>query len=157
MSCDADRRRGFDPTLLWLCCRVAVAALTWPLAWNFHMPQVGPPPKKRKKKKKIKEYTKTLNLSPLPFTLIILFQFLEYPFRNVQSIYVCIFLLLKVLILFYMHFSFIHIGFFTFFKWVIYLRESDISSCVNPLHSFNSHHSYVLLTMNLQLFIFLYI
>ena len=31
-----------DQVLLWLWCRPVAAALTGPLAWNFHMPRVQP-------------------------------------------------------------------------------------------------------------------
>ena len=35
MSCGVSLRRGSDPTLLWLWCRLAAAALTRPLAWEL--------------------------------------------------------------------------------------------------------------------------
>ena len=34
VSCSAGRRHGLDPTLLWLWCRPAAAALIRPLAWE---------------------------------------------------------------------------------------------------------------------------
>ena len=34
VSCGVDRRRGSDPTLLWLWCRPAAAALNGLLAWE---------------------------------------------------------------------------------------------------------------------------
>ena len=34
MSCVVGRRRGSDPTLLWLWCRPAATALIRPLAWE---------------------------------------------------------------------------------------------------------------------------
>ena len=34
MSCGVDRRRGSDPTLLWLWCRPAAVAQLQPLAWE---------------------------------------------------------------------------------------------------------------------------
>ena len=34
MSCSVGRRRGSDPTLLWLQCRPAAVALIGPLAWE---------------------------------------------------------------------------------------------------------------------------
>ena len=35
MSCGAVCRHSLDPTLLWLWCRLAAAALTGPLAWEL--------------------------------------------------------------------------------------------------------------------------
>ena len=35
MSCGVVRTYGLDPTLLWLWCRLAVAALILPLAWEL--------------------------------------------------------------------------------------------------------------------------
>ena len=34
MTCGVGRRCGLDPSLLWLWCRPAAAALTGPLAWE---------------------------------------------------------------------------------------------------------------------------
>ena len=34
MSCGVGRRRGLDPTLLWLWCRLAAVAPIQPLAWE---------------------------------------------------------------------------------------------------------------------------
>ena len=34
MNCDVGRRRGLDPTLLRLWCRLAAVAPTQPLAWE---------------------------------------------------------------------------------------------------------------------------
>ena len=34
MSCGVGRRRGLDPELLWLWCRLAASALIHPLAWE---------------------------------------------------------------------------------------------------------------------------
>ena len=34
MSCGAGRRRGLDPELLWLWCRLAATAPIGPLAWE---------------------------------------------------------------------------------------------------------------------------
>ena len=34
MSCGVGRRRGSDPTLLWLWCRPEAVALIGPLAWE---------------------------------------------------------------------------------------------------------------------------
>ena len=34
MSCGVGRRRGWDPTLLWLWCGLAATAPTGPLAWE---------------------------------------------------------------------------------------------------------------------------
>ena len=34
MSCGVGRRRGLDPELLWLWCRLAATALIRPLAWE---------------------------------------------------------------------------------------------------------------------------
>ena len=35
MSCGVGRRRGLDPALLWLWCRLAAVAPIGPLAWEF--------------------------------------------------------------------------------------------------------------------------
>ena len=34
MGCGVGRRRGLDPTLLWLWCRTAATAPIQPLAWE---------------------------------------------------------------------------------------------------------------------------
>ena len=34
MSCGLGHRRGSDPALLWLWCRLAAAAMIGPLAWE---------------------------------------------------------------------------------------------------------------------------
>ena len=34
MSCGVGHRCGWNPTLLWLCCRPAATALIQPLAWE---------------------------------------------------------------------------------------------------------------------------
>ena len=34
MSCGEDQRRGSDPALLWLLCRLAAVAPVGPLAWE---------------------------------------------------------------------------------------------------------------------------
>ena len=34
MSCGVGHRRGLDPTLLWLWCRLVATALIQPLAWE---------------------------------------------------------------------------------------------------------------------------
>ena len=49
MSCGVGRRRGLDPTLLWLWCRPAAVALIRPLAWE--LPYAAGAALKRKKKK----------------------------------------------------------------------------------------------------------
>ena len=41
-SCGVGHRQGLESTLLRLWSRLAVTALIWPLAWNFHMLQVWP-------------------------------------------------------------------------------------------------------------------
>ena len=50
MSCGVGRRGGSDPELLWLCCRLAAAALIQPLAWE--PPYAEDAALKKKKKKK---------------------------------------------------------------------------------------------------------
>ena len=35
VSCGVGRRRGSDPALLWLWCRLAAAAPIQPVAWEF--------------------------------------------------------------------------------------------------------------------------
>ena len=52
VSCGVGHRRGSDPTLLWLLCRLVAAALTGPLAWE--PPYAGGAALKRPKKKKKK-------------------------------------------------------------------------------------------------------
>ena len=52
MSCDVGCRRGSDPTLLWLWCRLAAAAPIRPLAWEFpHATGTALKQKKNKKEK----------------------------------------------------------------------------------------------------------
>ena len=48
MSCGAGRRRGSDPELLWLWCRLAATAPVGPLAWE---PPYASGAKEKKKKK----------------------------------------------------------------------------------------------------------
>ena len=48
MSCGVGRRRGLDPVLLWLWCRLAAVALIQPLAWELQA--LGLALKKGKKK-----------------------------------------------------------------------------------------------------------
>ena len=53
MSCGVVPTCGLDPTLLWLWCRLAVAALILPLAWELsYATDVALKKKKKKKKKK---------------------------------------------------------------------------------------------------------
>ena len=53
MSCGVGHRRGSDPTLLWLSCRLAAKAPSGPLAWEPpYIAGEHPPQKKRKKEKK---------------------------------------------------------------------------------------------------------
>ena len=53
MSCGVGRRRGWDPTLLWLWCRPVATALIRPLAWEppyamgVALEKTPPPQKKR--------------------------------------------------------------------------------------------------------------
>ena len=56
MSCGVGRRRGSDPTLLWLWLRLAATALFRPLAWEPPY-AAGVALEKIKKKKKEKKYT----------------------------------------------------------------------------------------------------
>ena len=55
VSCGVGRRRGSDPTLLWLWCRPAAVALIQPVAWELPYAALKSQKKKKKKKKK-KEY-----------------------------------------------------------------------------------------------------
>ena len=55
MSCGVDRRRGSDPALLWLCCRLVAVAPIRPLAWELPYAEgVALKSKKQKQKKKKK-------------------------------------------------------------------------------------------------------
>ena len=42
MSCGVRRRHGSDPALLWLWYRLVATAPIRPLAWELHMPWIGP-------------------------------------------------------------------------------------------------------------------
>ena len=53
MGCGVVCRHGSDPTLLWLGCRLAAAALIGPLDWEIPY-AVGVAPKSKKKKQKKK-------------------------------------------------------------------------------------------------------
>ena len=59
MSCGVGRRRGSDPTLLWLWRRLVAIAPIRPLAWEpiytKGVARKGKKTKKKKKKKKEKE------------------------------------------------------------------------------------------------------
>ena len=53
MSCGVGCRRGSDPALLWLWCRLAATALIGPLAWEPpHATRAALETAKRQKKKK---------------------------------------------------------------------------------------------------------
>ena len=52
MSCGEGRRRGSDPALLWLWCRLAAAAPIRPLAWEPPYAMGAALEKAKKKKKK---------------------------------------------------------------------------------------------------------
>ena len=58
MRCGICRRCGWDPTLLWLWCRLAATALNSPEPGNLHMPLVWPSKNQKKKKKKKKREKK---------------------------------------------------------------------------------------------------
>ena len=51
MSCGVGRRRGSDPVLLWLWCRLADVALIGPLAWEPPYAMGGALKKQTKKSK----------------------------------------------------------------------------------------------------------
>ena len=56
MNCGVGCRRGMDPTLLWLCHRLAAVAPTGPLAWEpLHAIDVALKSKRKKEKEKEKE------------------------------------------------------------------------------------------------------
>ena len=55
VSCAVGHRRGLCPTLLWLWCRLAAAALIGPLAWE--PPYAAAVALKSKKKKKKRDTT----------------------------------------------------------------------------------------------------
>ena len=56
VSCGVGRRRGLDPALLWLWCRLAAVALIRPLAWE--LPYAKSVALKSKKRKKEREFPK---------------------------------------------------------------------------------------------------
>ena len=58
MSCDVGCRRGSDPTLLWLWCRLAAAAPIQPLAWAppYAAGAAHKMAKRQKKKKKFETF-----------------------------------------------------------------------------------------------------
>ena len=70
MSCGVGRRHGLDPTLLWLWCRSAAAALIQPLAWELGY-ATGVALKNKNKSKKIRTYetsnSKETLYNPAPF------------------------------------------------------------------------------------------
>ena len=56
MSCGVGRRHGWNPVLLWLCCRPVAVSLIQPLDWELsYATGVEPKKTKKKKKKKTKE------------------------------------------------------------------------------------------------------
>ena len=61
MSCGLGRRRGSDPSLLWLWCRPAATAPIGPLAWEpsyaVSVALKRQKDKKKKRKKNILQYT----------------------------------------------------------------------------------------------------
>ena len=54
MSCDVGCRRGLDPVLLWLWCRLEATALTQPLTWE--PPYAAGVALKRQTKKPVKYF-----------------------------------------------------------------------------------------------------
>ena len=56
MSCGVGRRRGSDPTLLWLWRRPAATALIRPLAWEPPYAAGAAPGKVKKQSKKTPEF-----------------------------------------------------------------------------------------------------
>ena len=62
MSCGIGRRNGLDPTLLWLWCRPAAAALIWPVAQELLYAAGKALKKKKKKFRNMRQgYTSTKN------------------------------------------------------------------------------------------------
>ena len=59
MSCGVGRRCGSHPVLLWLWCRLAVAALIQPLAWEPPYAK-GAALEKTKKDQKKKKFAKLI-------------------------------------------------------------------------------------------------
>ena len=53
MSCDVGHRRGSDPALLWLWCRLVATVLIPPLAWEPPYAASVALEKKKKKKKQV--------------------------------------------------------------------------------------------------------
>ena len=65
-SCGIGGRRGSDPVLLWLWCRLAAAALIQTLAWEF--PYTTCAALKSKKQNKTKQKTKNTTKNKKPKT-----------------------------------------------------------------------------------------
>ena len=59
-SCGVGHKHDLDPELLWVWCRLAVAALIRPLAWE--LPYATPVALKKKKKKRLPEQSGSLNI-----------------------------------------------------------------------------------------------
>ena len=62
MSCGVGCRRGLDPALLWLWCRLAAEALFQPLAWEFPYAAGAALKKKKAKEKNDNNYTSFIGL-----------------------------------------------------------------------------------------------
>ena len=67
MSCGVGCRRGLDPTLLWLWCRLAAIALTRPLAWELPYAK-GAALEKAKRQNKTKQKKKQTHVFTHVFT-----------------------------------------------------------------------------------------
>ena len=72
MSCGVGRRRGSDPVLLWLWCRLAATAPIRPLAWEppYAVGEAQEMTKRQKKKPKNKK-TKKLFLSHVDTSIFV--------------------------------------------------------------------------------------
>ena len=63
MTCGVGRRRGSDPVLLWLWCRLAATALIRPLAWEPHAHDAALKSQKEKNKQQQKKLLALENYS----------------------------------------------------------------------------------------------
>ena len=61
VSCDGGRRRGSDPKLLWLWCRLASTASIRPLAWE--LPYATGVALKKKTKKQVVENSRFISMN----------------------------------------------------------------------------------------------
>ena len=90
MSCGVGRRRGSDPTLLWLWCQLAATASIGPLAWEppYAMGVAEEMAKRQKKQNKTKHKETPFIIHCTAYHRIDYFQFFAF-MNNAECCHEC--------------------------------------------------------------------